>query len=750
MNRFFLKIIFFYFFLLSYVCAQNITNIIIEGNKRISNETVIVLGQINNEDFFDNNKLNNVLKNLYETNFFDNVNIKISGNTLEIFVKENPIIEQTNFTGIKNKSIITKISDLILSKERTSFTKNNLYQDTIIIKNFLRSLGYYLPEVKTSTVSNEKLNSISVNFNIDTGNKAKIKKILFIGDKKIKDKKLLEIIASEEHKFWKFLSKKVYINQSLIDLDKRLILNYYKNQGFFKAVVLDSFAEFDRDGYFNLIFNINAGEKFYFNDFTLNLPDSYNVSDFKKIDKIFSDLKGEKYSINNLNLILDEIENIASLKLYDFIDANIEEKIVSNNKINFNFSIKDSKKIYVEKINIFGNYNTIEDVIRNQLEVDEGDPLNKLLYNKSINNIKALSFFNNVKFDMKNGSEENTKVIDITVEERPTGEIMLAAGIGTTGTTIAAGLNEKNFLGKGIDLTSDIELSSNGVKGKFIYSRPNFAYTDNTLSTSIILKDTDNLSDFGYKSTDRSFSIGTEFEQYENLSYSPEFEFVYQDLETNSNASKNLKNQQGQYNDIYFNNGFTYDLRNSSYNPSSGFVTSLYQKFPIISDNNELTNIISFTKYNEINDSNDMIGKASFYFKSINSVKSSSDVRVSNRAKIPYNRLRGFKNGKVGPIDNGDYIGGNYVSTLNFSTNLPFLLNTLENLDFNYFIDFANIWGVDYDKEINENKTLRSSTGISVDFITPIGPLNFSLTQPLSKNSNDQTENFRFNLGTTF
>ena len=144
-----------------------------------------------------------------------------------------------------------------------------------------------------------------------------------------------------------------------------------------------------------------------------------------------------------------------------------------------------------------------------------------------------------------------------------------------------------------------------------------------------------------------------------------------------------------------------------------------------------------------------MVGKASVLFKTVNSLDG-SDVRISKRAFVPYNRLRGFQRGKIGPIDNNDYIGGNYVSTINLSTNIPGIFNTIENLDFGYFIDIANVWGVDYDDTIDEASKIRSSTGVGLDLLTPVGPLSFSFSKPITKHSNDKTETFRFNLGTTF
>jgi len=173
------------------------------------------------------------------------------------------------------------------------------------------------------------------------------------------------------------------------------------------------------------------------------------------------------------------------------------------------------------------------------------------------------------------------------------------------------------------------------------------------------------------------------------------------------------------------------------------------QGLPIVSDNNEISNTFIFTKYKELNRNTEMVGRASLFLQAKNTIDG-SDVRISKRAIVPYNRLRGFKRGKVGPVDNNDYIGGNYISTLNLSTNLPQILNTVENLDFTYFIDVANVWGVDYDSTIDDSSHIRSSTGIGLDFLTPIGPLNFSFSQPITKKSTDKTETFRFNLGTTF
>ena len=210
-----------------------------------------------------------------------------------------------------------------------------------------------------------------------------------------------------------------------------------------------------------------------------------------------------------------------------------------------------------------------------------------------------------------------------------------------------------------------------------------------------------------------------------------------------------MKKQDGTYQDFYFNYGFNYDLRNSTYNPTSGNRQSFYQELPVISDNQEISNTYVITQYHELNEASGMVGKASLYLKAINSL-GNSDVRISKRGSVPYVRLRGFEKGKIGPVDNGDFIGGNYVSALNLSTNLPSVLSTVENIDFSYFIDVANVWGVDYNSSLDDASTLRSATGIGMSVLTPVGPLSFSLSKAITKKSSDKTETFRFNLGTTF
>ena len=248
--------------------AEIINDVNVFGNKRISKESLIVFGNIDLQTSYDEEALNIILKNIYETNFFKEVDLNIKNSILEITVVENPIIEDVEIKGIKSKKLNELLMDSIKLRNRNSYIETLFLSDVNLIKNIIKNNGYYFADVKTSSILNEKQNSIRITYNINLGKRATIQEIQFIGDKKIKDRKLKNIITTEEFKFWKFISQSIYLNEERINLDKRLLTNYYKNNGYYNVNIVNSFIEFNDNNSFKLIFNIDAGNKFTFNNFT--------------------------------------------------------------------------------------------------------------------------------------------------------------------------------------------------------------------------------------------------------------------------------------------------------------------------------------------------------------------------------------------------------------------------------------------------------------------------------------------------
>ena len=744
MNIIFKLLIIFILFTLQ-VNAEILKKIEVSGNQRVSSETIKIFSEakINNE--LDTNNLNQILKNIYSTNFFKNVSINFKDNILFIVVEENPIIQTVKFEGIKNKRILDVLNEQIAMKEKSPFVENKVKNDEQKISNILRTNGYYFSKVNTNLNKNDN-NTVDLIFNIELGEKAFIKKITFIGDKKIKDKKLRKIIISEEAKFWKFVSNRKFLDINRIKLDTNLLFNYYKNKGYFNASIESSSAKVIDENQFELIFNINAGEKYFFGNIDLILPDDYTKKSFEKIIKVQKKLEGKIYSLNKVKKILDEIDEVALTKEYEFINAKYNE-IAEGNKINLLIKLEDSEKFYIERINIFGNYATSENVIRNSLIVDEGDAFNKILVNKSINQIKSKRIFKTVSKDIRKGSTNNFKILDISVEEQPTGEISAGAGTGTSGSTVSFGIRENNYMGTGVRLDTNVSVSDTGLRGIFSINNPNYKNSNKSLNRSFEASQIDRMDKFGYKTAKTGFSFGTSFEQYDDIYFSPSISTYIETLKTSSLASDAKKKQKGDYVDSNFHYGLTLNKLDQNFQPTSGYRTSFAQTLPIYADDYSVRNSFDYSRYFSPNEN--AILSLRFLAQSVNSI-AGEDVRVSKRIFLPGKRLKGFEYGRIGPKDGADYVGGNYATALNFATTLPGLFSDLENIDFSFFVDAGNVWGVDYNDSLNGNSKIRSSTGLALDWLTPVGPLSFSFAQPITKADTDKTETFRFDIGTTF
>jgi outer membrane protein insertion porin family len=739
-----INFIFFNFFNLTSK-ADILKKIEINGNDRIPYETIQMFADISIDQNLKDDDINNILKNLYNTNFFKDIQIAYENQILIIDVIENPIIEKIVFTGIKADRIKKVISENLTLKSRSSFNRSFLDNDRKNISKRLKELGFYFSKIDVFIEDLEN-NKISLTYNIELGKKSKIKKISFVGNKIFKDAKLRSIIVSEEHKFWKFLSGKKYLNENSIDFDKTLLKNFYLSKGYYDVSINSSFAKLIDENQFELIFNIDANDKFYFNNINLMLPTDFKDENFNDLKELFAEIKGKPYSFNIVKDILDEIDIITTNKEFHSIISTVQEEILEN-QINLTFEINETEKIFVEKINIFGNNVTRESVIRNQLVIDEGDPFNEILHAKSINNLRSLNFFKNVKDQIKDGKSPNTKIINITVDEKPTGEISAGAGVGTSGGTIAFGVKENNYLGKGLSVEANATINEESLKGLFSVTNPNFQNTDKAVFFTIQALEIDRIVDFGYKNNKVGFSVGTEFEYLDDLDLGISTSSFYEKIETDSTASARQKKQEGNYWDTFLKFSFDFDKRNQIFQTSDGFRSRYTLDLPVVSDNSTLTNSYDYKVYKELYDQN--VSTASIMFKVANSL-TNEDIKLSERLFIPSRNLRGFERGKIGPKDGEDYIGGNYVAAVNLTTNVPQIFQNAENIDFAFFLDAANVWGVDYDSSLETNNNIKSSIGVGLDWFTLLGPLNFSLAIPISKDTSDKTESFRFNLGTTF
>ena len=734
------------FFLLYFfaVKAEVVENIVIEGNKRISDETIKIYGEVELNKNFTESDLNKVLSNLNSTNFFKNIEINFNNKILKIVVEEYPFVNQLIILGEPKKGYVEEIKKLIQIKSKRPFIKANLSKDIDIIKKLYSSLGYNFAKVdaKIKEIDTDNLDLL---IEIERGEQTKISSIKFIGNKNIRSRRLRDVIASTEDKFWKVISNNSNLSENLINLDRRLLTNYYKSLGYYDVKISSNIAEINKAGNADLVYSIEEGTRYTINKISTNIDEVFDKNLFFPLNKEFKKYIGDYYSPFKIKKLLEELDRLIEYNNLQFVEHNVKEDI-KNNSINITLNIFEGPRNLVERINITGNNVTNEDVIRGELILDEGDPFVNLSLEKSIAKIKARNIFNDVTYEINDGSKNNLKIIDINVEERPTGEISAGAGVGTSGGTIAFNIKENNWLGQGKSIGLEIQADEESLIGDFRYTDPNYNFLGNSITYSFLSERNDK-PDLGFENSIIAAAIGTSFEQYKDLKVRLGLKASHDDLQTEDSASAALKKQDGTYSELTGNYGFTFDQRDKAFMPTSGSIFTFGQSIPIAADKAFLTNTVSSSFYKSL--SENIIGSTKIYLASINGL-GGEDVRISKRRGISSSRLRGFEKNKVGPVDGSDHVGGNYVASLNFETNLPNVLPENSNADVGLFLDFGNVWGVDYDSSIDESNKIRSSTGVTVNWLSPIGPLNFVISQNLSKADTDVTESFTFNLGTTF
>ena len=716
----------------------------VKGAQRFTDETIKVYGEISFGKDYSAFDLNQILKNLYKTNFFEDVKISLSNGVLDITVKEYPLINSIDLKGEKSNEMKKQILKLLQLKAKESFRENILSEDISVIKKIYGTVGFNFINVEAKI---EKFNDNRVNLTyfLDKGKKTSISKINFIGDKKIKDKRLRDVIVSSENKFWKFLSKNIYLNYKNIDLDKRLLLNYYKSLGYYDVQVLSNNAEISETNLTNLTYTINAGTRYRINKISTNVSDVLDKKLFLPLQNNFTKIIGKYYSPFKVKKLLDELDILIASNDLQFVEHSVNE-ILEGSSVEIKINIFEGAKQLVEKITIIGNSVTDEAVIRAELLLDEGDPFNNIKMDQSIARLKARNIFGAVKNKIMEGSSKDQKIIEIMVEEKPTGEISAGAGIGTNGGSVAFNITENNWLGKGVSTSFNLDLSAETFSGGLSITNPNYNFSGNSL-TYFLQNTSNDKKDSGFENNIITTGVGTSFEQYQNIYLAPNLTFSHDVLKVQSTASDSLKKQKGEFTDLSFDYRITLDNRDKVYAPTDGYISSFSQAVPIYADSPYIKNSYALSKYKAF--SSNAIGTFKIFATAINGLND-EDVRLSKRVGLSSKQMRGFKPGQIGPKDGKDYVGGNYAASTNFELNLPNLLPESTKTDVGVFLDFGNVWQVDYNKTLDGSNKIRSSTGINTSWSSPVGPVSFVFSKNLAKATTDVTESFNFLLGTTF
>jgi outer membrane protein insertion porin family len=741
-----IRSIIIFFIILTNVTFAEIKKINIVGNARVSSATIesLVDKKISNVDSI---YINNLTKKIYDTDFFSDVKISFNQDVLTINVSENPIVNFFYINGVKD-SDLDQVNKIITLKENSIFSSSKLKKDIEATREFLNASGYYQASITPEVIKIDN-NQINLIVNIDKKEISKIKNIYFIGNKYFSNSQLLDVITSTEDGWWKIFSSSA-LSEQRIEYDKQLLKDFYKSKSFYDAQIESAFASIDKNNKFTLTYSINSGKKYKFGDYDIKVSGlvlkEEDINEVKNISNKL--LKNEFYSPLTINKINKQITDFLETKRYGNFEINIQDLKAADDKINIIVQLNEGQKSIVNKINIKGNTITEEKVIRDNLIISEGDQLNSSKVKKSIDNVKSKQLFSKVDYKIEDSEKKNFKDLNLFVKEQPTGSISAGVGYGSNGGLFEASINERNFLGQGINLNFTGRLSSDEIKGELSYVDPNYLNSNKELAASLFSV-VDDYENSGYQNKSAGTRFATKYEIYEDIFFRPNLGVQFDRLEVTGNASSLLRSRQGDFTTTSLGYNFLYDQRDSKFNPTSGSIIYFDQNIAtFFSDIPTIQTGVGATFYKELL-SDKFIGSAKAKLANVVAFND-KDVKLSDRIFSSTSDLRGFEQRGVGPVDSGDHIGGNNLATLSLKSTFP---NPIpENLRATtfLFLDMGNVWGADYSSLISDSSKLRTSTGIALDLVSPIGPLSFTYSIPLSKATTDKEQNFLFNIGSSF
>ncbi len=732
---------------------QKISEIIIKGNLRVDNETILAFISIAEGSEYTSQNINLALKELYKTGFFETVEVSDDNNIITILVEENPILNLIGFEGNK------RFDDEILA-EVISLKKNQIFSRNLISEAVTKIIELYKTQGRFGTTIIPKIvelegKRVDLVFEINEGPLYTVRNISFIGNKIFSDRRLKEIITTKQTAWWRFITTSDNYNQDRLEIDVSKLREFYFTRGFIKFNVLKKQGDLlpDKSG-FSILFLLNEGKRYKISSIkvTSKLDDLPNIN-FRNLipvnDNDWYNVKKLEKGISNINSSLAD-KGFAFSKIIP--EFNIDEE---NASIELILNISQGSKNFVEFIDITGNSRTLDSVIRREIQLVEGDPFNRLKIKRSEKNIRNLGFFKNVKVNIEPGSKPNQANLNIDVEEQATGDVSLGIAYSTFDEfSTQFGISEKNFLGRGQRAKFSLSLSDSrqnfavGLTQPYLFNRNltgSFDLFNNTLTDTSADQRTKSL---GFTSS-AGFSSANDF--YHNFSY------TLQNIETeNLDSNDNKISTDG--GKVLSSAGYriSKDTRDNRFNPASGFYYSLSEQYAGLGgDVNYLSSILRGSYYHKY-DYVDLVVGISGEYGNIEGVD--ENVSKSNRFFLGGRKVRGFDSSGIGPRvtenSSASAVGGNnyYAGRVALRSGIGFPSET--GIQWTIFTDFGSLWGVDDTIDnyaiSTDQKELRMSFGYGFQWETPIGPLTFTWADAIKKESYDQLQRFEFRLGSTF
>jgi outer membrane protein insertion porin family len=780
-----------------------IQNIKIEGSRRVEPETIRAYLSFSVGDTYDPAQIDESLKTLFATGLFQDVRIRREGSTIIIVVIENPIVSRVAFEGNKEIEDDTLASEVQL-KPRAVFTRARVQADVGRILGLYRRQGLYAAQVDPKIINLDN-NRIDVVFEINEGPTTKVRGINFIGNIAFSDSQLRYVISTTQTNILSFLKGTNLYDPDRLNLDRELLRQFYLKNGYADARIISATADLDRDGRgFFITFTIDEGQRYRFG--TIEVESALPSLRVDELSKYFLTKTGRVYNAEKVDKTIEALTLGASFQGYAFAQVKPRlDRDESTSTMNIVYVIDEGPRIYIERINVVGNFRTQDDVIRRQFRLAEGDAFNRLLVEAARKRLRALGFFKSVEVETEIGSTPDRVVIVVKVVEQPTGELSFGAGYSTSEGIIGdISITERNLMGKGQYVRLGFSGSLDRAQVDFSFTEPYFLDRNLAAGFDIFYKTVDLQSVASFSQRDAGGNLRLGFPVADNTQMGVRYRFQREEIfDVRSNASLAVQQAAADSPVNVSSVGYTiaYDTRNLPQSPTSGFFASFSQDLAGVGgDVNYIRSVADARYYYPITNKLTLVTRAQG-----GAIEGwgGQDVRMTDLFFKGGETIRGFKRAGIGPRDacqyskdfvsdgipvsagdpipscNRDSLGGEmfWATTAEVRFPFPFVPDSL-GMQGAVFVDAGSLWepsglaqaavtlppnpsGPNCTPQtlgktcgegsfIFDSSEIRMSMGFSLIWQSPLGPLRADIAQALLKAPWDKTEVFRFGASTNF
>jgi len=735
------------------------SSIVVTGNQAIPDETVVALSGLAPGETTSAAGINEALRRLYASGLFEFADIRAASGRMIIEVRENPIIGIVNFEG--NRSINdTRLAAVVQSATRGPMNRATVEADARRIAQLYSEGSRFGAEVRPTIIQRED-GRVNLVFEVIEGRVDSVDGINFIGNSRFTDARLRRAVRSSEGGVLAGLLTGDNFSVGNMRGDEDSLLNFYRERGYVDASVEASLSEFalNRDGVF-LTYSVYEGASYNFGSSSVSTAVAgIDASLYQNLIRV---REGQRYRASRVQQSVEAIEAAASEQGHPFLRA--VPRYVKNEAdgtVDVVFELVNGQRVYVERIDIRGNSQTIDRVIRREFEMVEGDAMNPRKIREAEAALRALRYFGNVSVRVREGSQPDQAIVEVDVQEMSTGAFTFGAGYSTdVGFSGKVSISERNFLGRGQRFALELEYGESSSIASFSFTEPRLNDRDLSLGFNLYYRQTDR-GESSFQTTEFGFSPQLSFPLGPDTRLSLNYELVEEELRDTipGTTSPVIIAEEGTVLRSAIGFALTHDTRNDMFDPTTGYVLRLTGQFAGLGGDADYVKVTGRAKGYLGLFGDSIVLSADFEGGALFSGASGGS-RVTDRFFLGGTSFRGFDVGGVGPRDDdggsvNDALGGNFYAIARFDAQFPIGLPRDLGFTGGAFIDVGSVWGMDgapfgASGAIDDAAYLRATAGLALYWQTPLGPLQFSWAYPLVQQPGDITQVFSVSVSTSF